>query len=126
MPSRPKRPCGQAGCAHLVERGERFCPTHRRESYRTQDRHRGNSNDRGYGRRWRALREQVLREEPLCRECASKGITKASAEVDHIVPRAHSGSDDRENLQGLCGPCHSAKTMRESVAGGRGIEIAGG
>jgi len=29
------------------------------------------------------------------------------------VPLAAGGTDERENLQGLCKPCHSAKTARE-------------
>jgi len=66
-----------------------------------------------------------LREEPLCRECAAKGITEAAEEVDHIVPKTLGGTDERSNLQALSRRCHSAKTMRESVAAG-GTRIAGG
>lgn len=34
-------------------------------------------------------------------------------EIDHIIPRSRGGGDARSNLQGLCKPCHSAKTKRE-------------
>jgi len=55
------------------------------------------------------IRAQVLREEPLCRMCLAKGRTTASEEVDHIIPLEDDGTDDRENLQGLCADCHKVK-----------------
>ena len=51
----------------------------------------------------------MLREEPLCRICRRHDAT----EVDHIIPREQQGTDQRENLQGLCKACHSAKTATE-------------
>lgn len=48
----------------------------------------------------------VLREEPLCQTCGDP-----ASEVDHIVSRERGGEDTRENLQGLCKPCHSRKTV---------------
>lgn len=70
---------------------------------------------RGYGRRWQSLAKRVRQEEPLCRCCLALGITKATAEVDHIIP--HKGDQtlfwDRGNLQGLCKSCHSRKTATE-------------
>lgn len=35
-------------------------------------------------------------------------------EIDHIIPRSRGGSDKITNLQGLCKPCHTKKTQRES------------
>jgi 5-methylcytosine-specific restriction endonuclease McrA len=65
------------------------------------------------GYRWAKLRECVLREEPLCRVCeAAKRVTR-STECDHILPLEQGGTDARENLQGICGPCHRDKTARE-------------
>jgi len=61
------------------------------------------------GRRWMATRALVLTEEPLCRPCLKKGRTTASEEVDHIVALEDGGTDDRENLQGICGDCHKVK-----------------
>src|SRR5680860_1664030 len=61
--------------------------------------------------RWRKLRARTLAEEPTCRAC---GIA-ASTDCDHIVPVAEGGAElDRANTQGLCSPCHKAKTQRES------------
>ena len=50
----------------------------------------------------------VLREEPLCRRCG-----EPATDVDHIVSRERGGEDTRENLQALCHPCHSQKTVEE-------------
>jgi 5-methylcytosine-specific restriction protein A len=49
-----------------------------------------------------------------------------STDVDHIIPREAGGSDDDENLQGLCHACHSRKTAQEDGGfghgGGRGVK----
>lgn len=60
------------------------------------------------------IRAAVLAEEPLCRHCLAQGRTEAATIVDHIVPIAGGGTDDRSNLQGLCGPCHDVKTREEA------------
>lgn len=70
------------------------------------------------GRAGQRDRAQVLLEEPLCRTCLEAGKTVASEEVDHIVPLSQGGTDARDNKQGLCTPCHRAKTAGESAAGG--------
>jgi 5-methylcytosine-specific restriction protein A len=64
-------------------------------------------------------RAQVLAEEPLCRICLDEGRTTASAKVDHIVPLAWGGSDERSNKQGLCNPCHDAKSKAERAEAAR-------
>lgn len=114
MPSRPKHPCGAPNCPELV--AARYCEKHRGANYREQDAIRGNSAARGYGAAWRKRRAQVLREEPLCRECLAIGKTTAAEEVHHIVAKRAGGSDERSNLAPLCKPCHSKFTMKESVA----------
>jgi 5-methylcytosine-specific restriction enzyme A len=63
---------------------------------------------------WRALRAQVLAEEPVCRECRTENRVRATQHVDHIIPRVNGGPDTRENLQGLCAEHHSRKTMAET------------
>lgn len=37
----------------------------------------------------------------------------AAVEVDHVVPLSKGGADDDDNRQGLCVPCHQAKTARD-------------
>lgn len=65
-------------------------------------------------RRWRTLRDQVLQDEPTCRVCDFL----PSVTVDHIVPIAEGGAElDRDNLQGICTPCHDAKTAEEAARG---------
>ena len=58
-------------------------------------------------------REQVRREEPLCRICLAQGHTSATTQVDHIRSLASGGSNDRSNLQGLCTDCHDVKSKAE-------------
>ena len=55
-------------------------------------------------------REEVLSEQPLCVLCRAEGRTVEAVEVDHIIPIKHGGTDDRQNLRGLCRPCHDAVT----------------
>ena len=118
MPTAPPRPGRWPRCPALVsEPRERFCPTHRREHKRRIDRaydqRRPTSAQRGYGANSRRLRAMVLAEEPLCRECLRQGRITPATDVDHIVPLAAGGTNDRSNLQALCHSCHSKKTFRD-------------
>lgn len=65
------------------------------------------------GRTWQRIRLQVLAEEPLCRACQAADRVTAAAEVDHIKPLHHGGTDERSNLQPLCAECHEQKTRAE-------------
>jgi 5-methylcytosine-specific restriction enzyme A len=69
---------------------------------------------------WRKLRQQVLRDEPLCRACRADGRVTPAREVDHVVPRSQGGRTERGNLQALCLEHHRAKTAREALAGRSG------
>lgn len=116
MPARPLRICRHAGCTTLTRDAYGLCPLHAEQAEvarRALDRARGSAAARGYGSAWRKLRVEVLRSEPLCRECAKQGRAVQATDVDHIVPRALGGSDDRANLQPLCHACHSRKTARQ-------------
>jgi 5-methylcytosine-specific restriction protein A len=75
---------------------------------------RSTRQQRGYGREHDAMRRRVLDEEPLCRECLKVGRVEETKVADHIIPKAEGGTDERENYQGLCRPCSTAKTARES------------
>lgn len=68
---------------------------------------------RGYDRRWRKVRLEYLRANPLCVHCLEAGCTTPATDVDHIVALAKGGPDALGNYQSLCGPCHSRKTARE-------------
>lgn len=60
---------------------------------------------------WLRLRALVLAQSPLCVACLAEGRMRAASHVDHID--ADTSNNDLTNLQGLCRPCHSAKTARE-------------
>ena len=79
------------------------------------DRQRPSASRRGYGARWRRARQAYLASHPLCVPCREAGHLEAATVVDHIVP--HQGRSelfwDEANWQGLCKPCHDAKTARE-------------
>lgn len=79
------------------------------------------------GRRLQARNHRFLAEHPLCACCARQGRTTAAAEVDHKVPLHEGGQDVESNLQGLCIPCHKAKSAREASAraGGGGGQKSG-
>ena len=59
------------------------------------------------------IRAAVLRCNPLCVSCEAKGKTTAATEVDHIQPLHKGGTDEPDNLQGLCRDCHADKTRRD-------------
>lgn len=68
------------------------------------------------GRPWRRLRDQVMqRDKHLCQPCKAQGRYTEATQVDHIVPIAEGGTDDRANLQAICSPCHEAKTQAEAM-----------
>lgn len=113
MPTRPRHGCRAQGCPELISRGS-FCSAHWQLA--PADLERGNSAARGYGRRWRKLREYIIARDPFCRSCSARwyvdetGPLVISTDVDHIIPRRAGGSDGDDNLQGLCKGCHSRKT----------------
>lgn len=65
--------------------------------------------------RWRKLRAEKLRSNPICEECEPKGFSTPATEVHHITEvESVSGPKDMErlmfsrlNLQSLCHACHS-------------------
>jgi 5-methylcytosine-specific restriction enzyme A len=114
MPWAPKRPCGHIGCGALTD-GSR-CEAHRKQEAREYDKSRQQDPYRKIysSRRWRAVRMAHLQAEPLCRSCKAEGRVAAATIVDHVKPMKQGGAPfDDANLQGLCSPCHSAKSIRE-------------
>jgi 5-methylcytosine-specific restriction protein A len=51
----------------------------------------------------------------LCQECRRQARVSIGRVVDHIVPLWNGGSDEDENKELLCDPCHDAKTAREAA-----------
>jgi 5-methylcytosine-specific restriction protein A len=104
MPRAPRRAC-HAGCPNFQP-----CPVHSKRKWASSAT--VSAAERGYGSEHRALRRQVLREEPVCRTCCSRLTTIC----DHIRPLSRGGLTVRANLQGLCDECGRAKTGREGRA----------
>lgn len=108
MPRHAPTICNTPGCPDLAtSRG--YCPDHQ-PAHSWQ--HTETAHQRGYGRRWRALRKRVLRNEPICRTCQAAPAT----EVDHIVPKHLGGTNQPDNLAPLCRSCHRAKSLQEAHA----------
>jgi shikimate kinase len=91
----------------------------------------GTRHERGYGSAWVKLRETVLtRDMYLCQECLRDnrptplGIKPRDHAVDHILPKAKGGTDDLDNLESLCTPCHDAKSATERGSGRTKIIIS--
>ena len=58
---------------------------------------------------WRRLRKIIKARDPVC---VAPGCKRATAHVDHIVPRSQGGKDTPENLRGLCHSCHNSRSAR--------------
>lgn len=110
------RHCSEPRCSALVRQGR--CEKHAHlDPKKFHDKARGTASQRGYGSAWKRLRDQVLREEPLCSVCRDEdGRVEVSTHCDHIVPKAAGGSDERGNLRGMCAYHHRQKTAREAAA----------
>lgn len=126
VPRAAPRPCLTPRCAGLVTGMASRCETCRRARAPRRDRDADFDARRGVSQpwrkwystaRWRALRDQVLQRDPLCRcEQCQGGARRVvpSTVVDHIVP--HRGDPDLfwdpANLQGLSKAHHDRKTRR--------------
>ncbi|MBB1253184.1 HNH endonuclease [Streptomyces sp. OF3] len=62
---------------------------------------------------WKRIRARILARDPVCALCG----VRPSTHCDHI----HAKTDDHSDtgLQGVCGPCHDAKSSREGNAAPR-------
>lgn len=110
MPSRAPRPCTQPGCPKMAVKKGR-CEDHQRKAWGE----RGSAASRGYGHKWRKLRETIMmRDQWLCQVCKATGRVTTATAVDHILPKAQGGTDTPANLQAICDQCHKEKTQRES------------
>ena len=116
----PKTPCRAYGCHNLVSRRQRgYCDDHASKRYGWHKHQKGRTNtERGYGKAWRALRQQVMeRDSYLCQVCLIDGRYTPATEVDHIINKASGGTDELTNLQAICRECHKIKTQAESRKG---------
>jgi len=72
-------------------------------------------HQQGYGTAWDKLRKVILeRDCHLCQPCMrDQGRPTPASQVDHIKPKAKGGTDDPDNLQSICAPCHLDKSIRD-------------
>lgn len=115
MPALIPRACRKHGCAGKTTDRSGYCENHRNEGW--QQHQRGQSrHERGYGTSWDKLRPLILaRDKHLCMNCQRTGRITPAKTVDHIIPKAHGGTDDPSNLESLCWPCHRVKTAHERI-----------
>lgn len=121
MPMQAPKPCAHPGCSVLVRDGSSRCPSHKSPKKPTGFSRQLTKTERGYGYAWQKLREVVLqRDSGLCQMCRAKGLLRVGNICDHKTPKAEGGTDDLDNLQIVCKPCHTLKTAAESARGGGG------
>lgn len=72
-----------------------------------------------YGYQWQKARAVYLKANPLCTQCARRGLVVQARIVDHITP--HRGDLtlfwDQDNWQSLCKPCHDS--WKQAIEKGR-------
>lgn len=78
---------------------------------------------RGYGgSRWERLRRAAfLRDDYVCCRCGRVCVERSRdhgerPHCDHVMPKDQGGKDELDNLQTLCGSCHSGKTDKDRAS----------
>jgi 5-methylcytosine-specific restriction protein A len=124
MPITPPKPCAADGCPNLTRSG-RYCTEHQALGKRVDQR--ASANQRGYGARWRKVREMYLRANPICSDPfgfhASAGEVVLAVDVHHKIAKRNGGKDIRENFEGLCHSCHSRVTSGEGRGDQKATEV---
>lgn len=112
----PKKLCNQSGCRELTDTGR--CDAHAlvRTPKRVYEHHYHNGKHIYSSGRWKRLRDNFLRSNPLCCMCEQFDIVAAAEVADHIIEIKDGGDIwDSNNLQGLCTYHHGVKTAAERV-----------
>lgn len=69
-----------------------------------------NNDTRYHSTKWRTIRANQLKKQPLCKLCNDKGIITSATIADHIKAVRLGGEFwSSDNLQSLCVRCHNAK-----------------
>ena len=115
MPPRTPKACRSRGCRNTTTDSDGYCSEHKGESWKSHKP--GQSRQqRGYGKPWDVIRPRILkRDKGLCQEHLRQGVVTDAACVDHIIAKAHGGTDVDSNLESLCWSCHAKKTARERL-----------
>lgn len=115
MPIAAPRPCTHPGCGVLVRDGSGRCANHPKPQWSKP----ATATKRITGRKLQAMRADLFARDPLCAECKRQGRVTLATQRDHIKPLAEGGADTDDNVQGLCAPCHDAKSKTEAARGVR-------
>ena len=117
MPPRIPKACRKQGCSLTTTDSSGYCSKHKQSNIGWVRHQKGKSrHQRGYGSAWDKLRKQVLQRDRFicqCDECKRLGIIKEATHVDHIIAKAHGGTDDLSNLRAINCKCHEKKTAKE-------------
>ncbi|MDU6924012.1 HNH endonuclease signature motif containing protein [Franconibacter helveticus] len=117
MPPRMPKACRMRGCGKPTTDRSGYCEAHRGTGWERHNKGK-TAAQRGYGAEWRRVRNIVIRRDKgLCQSCKRQGIFRPGSSVDHIVAKAHGGSNKLDNLECICSECHKAKTARERLNG---------
>ncbi len=106
--ARPGRPCVER-CPNLAQPGSSRCLEHQRQRQRAYNQQRPARHKFYSSNEWVKFRDQVLLERGrVCSSCGSQ----SNIVLDHIIniKQRWDLRLDRDNVQALCGPCHSKKT----------------
>lgn len=68
---------------------------------------RASSTSQGYDYEWSKLRDFIIQRDPIC---VVPGCPAPSTQADHVKARRRGGTDDPENLRGMCQTHHARKT----------------
>lgn len=113
--------CAQPGCPEIAVNGNR-CDEHRKARHREA---RIGQPRQSQPAAWRRKSQAIRAARPVC-ECSDPdcGVchgqcSRPSAHADHIIDRVYfddpEARDHESNVQALCAPCHSSKTVRTRV-----------
>lgn len=72
-----------------------------------------NSDGRLRGRKLQAARLRIWSKDPHCAMCRRLLAYPHGFELDHKQALHKDGSNDDENMQVLCPPCHQVKTAKD-------------
>ena len=71
------------------------------------------TTERIRGRKLIAQRKRLLRDNPLCVHCKAQGRVTLAQELDHIIALHNGGTNNDDNIQGLCIDHHKIKTAKD-------------
>lgn len=121
VPRRAPHPCAVHGCSNLVYDGSR-CTEHPLPRPRDD---RPSSTARGYGYEWKVkVRDPFLKTHPYCvNPFGLHGFQVYAVVVNHKLPRRKGGTDDWNNLEGLCRRCDN---KNHYIDGSKPLRMVGG